>query len=208
MLTLYGYPNTRSIRIGWMLEELEQDYHYQLIDFAKGDIQSPEYLAINPAGKVPALRDEELVLTESAAIVSYLGDKFGATSLVPSAGTKARGRYEQWCYFALCELEQPLWTITKHKFALPKAQRVAEIFPTASWEFQRALKLFSQGLGEQQFILGDQFSAADILLAQTLFWASDTQQAIDQDNLRAYRDRLRTRPALERALQRENSVSK
>ncbi len=68
MITLYGFPNTRSVRIAWMLEELEQDYQYQLVDFTKGESQTPEFLAINPAGKVPALRDDELLLTESAAM--------------------------------------------------------------------------------------------------------------------------------------------
>ena len=207
MITIYGSPNSRSIRVTWMMEELGQDYQFSKIDYSKGESQSPEFLAINPAGKVPALLDDDLLLTESAAIVSYLGDKFQKTDLVPAAGTAERGRYDQWCYFVMSELEQPLWTMGKHRFAIPAEYRVADIFPTAEWEFQQALTLFSLGLAENDYILGDQFSAADILLAQTLFWATAFGQKIEQPNLRSYFDKMKQRPALLKAQQREKSGS-
>lgn len=203
MMKVYGYPNSRSTRITWMLEELEQDYEFCLVDFAKGEPQSPEYLAINPAGKVPAFQEDELLLLESAAIVAYLGDKTPDSKLVPSAGTVERARYDQWSYFAMCELEQPLWTIGKNKFALPEAQRCAEIFPTAQWEFQKALKLFSKGLGDKPYILGENFSGADVLLGQTLLWGTAFKQPIEQENLKAYQERVTSRPALARAKSRE-----
>ncbi len=203
MLTLYGYPDSRSLRVSWMLEELGVDYHYQLVDLAKREGQSPVYLAINPGAKVPALQDDQLVLTESAAIITYLGDKYPEQSLVPTAGSSQRAIYEQWSYFAISELEQPLWTMGKHKFVLPKERRVKEVLPTAQWEFQTALALLSQGLGEKDYILGDQFSAADILLGQTLLWGLAFKQAIEQANLQPYVDRLKQRPALVRALEKE-----
>lgn len=204
MITLYGAPNTRSLRASWMLEELQQEYDYRAIDFSKGDSQSPDYLALNPAGKIPALIDNDLTLTESAAILTYLGDKFPDKQLVPTAGTIARGQYEQWCYFALSEFEQPLWTMAKHKFALPKPQRVAAIIPTAEWEFQKALAILSTGLGDRDFILGSEFSAADILLGQTLIWAKAFAQPINQANITDYSARLNTRPALAKAIAKES----
>ncbi len=85
---------------------------------------------------------------------------------------------------------------------------MAAIINTAEWEFQRALSLFSQGLGDRPFILGDAFSAADILLAHTLSWAAAFKQPLTQDNLQAYNKRLLRRPALERAKQREQAESK
>ncbi|BFM14647.1 glutathione S-transferase family protein [Maricurvus nonylphenolicus] len=205
MLTVYGYPQTRSSRITWMLEELGQDYTYELIDFMKGQHKSAEYLAINPGGKVPAFKDDELLLTESAAIVTYLGDKFGRHDLVPAAGSTDRARYEQWAYFALCELEQGLWNMSKHRFALPSDKRVKELLPTASWEFQQALELLSQGLGDNDYILGDSFSAADILLGHSLFWGLSFKQPIEQKNLQTYIDRLRARPAVSQYQAREQA---
>jgi len=206
MITVYSTPNSRGTRITWLLEELGQVYDYHLIDFSKGDGKSPEFLAINPAGKVPAIEDDGLVMTESGAIVTYLADKFGDAGLIPEVGSKARGKYEQWSYFVLCELEQPLWTMGKHKFALPKEQRVTEIFPTAAWELQKALQLFSDGLGDNDYMVENRFTAVDILLAHTLIWATRFEQPIEQANLQAYLKRLSSRPALKQARQKEQNT--
>jgi len=206
MITVYGYPNTRTSRVTWLLEELGLDYKYQLVDLMKGEGRSAEYRAINPSGKVPALSDDELVLTESAAIMSYLGDKYYEASLVPSPGTAKRGLYDQWVCFAITELEQPLWTIGKHKFALPKERRVPEVFETSAWEFQKALALLSAGLGDKKYILGDDFSAADILLGHTLFWGAGFKQPIEQENLKSYIERLKTRPCLLSAKEKEGQA--
>ena len=206
MITVFGFPQTRSRRITWMLEELGQDYEFRLVDFNKGEPKSPEYLAINPAGKVPAMQDHDLLLTESAAIVTYLGDKFPEKRLVPKAGTAERGKFEQWCYFTLSELEQALWTMGKHRFALPEEQRVPAVLETASWEFQRALTLLEQGLGDQDYILGENFCAADILLGHTLIWGINFKQAVEQKNLQDYVQRLRDREALARAIAKEEAA--
>lgn len=204
MLTLYGSPNTRSLRVAWMLEELSLEWDYHPIALMKGEGRSESFLAVNPGGKVPALRDGDATLTESAAIVTYLGDKYAARELVPEPGTVARGQYDQWCHFAMSELEQPLWTIAKHTFAIPEKYRVPQVIDTASWEFQRALGLLSLGLGDNPYILGDTFSAADILLAHTLLWANAFKQPLDQPGIQDYFERTTRRPALHSARQKEN----
>jgi glutathione S-transferase len=204
MITLYSAPKTRGTRITWLLEELMQPYDYQLIDFSKGDSQSPEFLAINPAGKVPVMKEGELILTESAAIMSYLADKFSSGTLIPVAGTPERAKFDQWSLFALTELEQPLWTMSKHRFALPKKYRVGEVIFTAQWELQKALLLFSEGLGKKDYILGVKFSAVDILFCQTLIWAGSFKQDIAQKNLLDYRNRVMARPSYGQAIAREN----
>ncbi len=203
MITLYSFPNTRGRRISWMLEELDKSYEFKLIPRSENGFKSEAFLKINPAGKVPAIQDDDLVLTESAAIVTYLGDKFPNKGLVPVAGTAERGKYNQWCYFVLTELEQPLWTIGKHKFALPEDKRIPEILDTAAWEFQQALKLLDKGLAENDYILGDRFSAADILICHTLNWGTKFAQPIEQDKLKAYQERVSSRDALQRAILRE-----
>lgn len=203
MITVYGYPKTRSNRVIWMLEELGIDYQFQLINLMKGEGLSASFKAINPSGKVPALADDGLILTESAAMLTYLGDKYGSAPLMPKAGTAERGLHDQWLCFAIAELEQPLWTIGKHKFALPKDRRVPEVFETAAWEFQKALDLLSIGLGEKEYILGEDFSAADILLGHTLFWGLSFKQPIEQKNLQDYFARLKDRPARLAAIAKE-----
>ena len=208
MITLYSFPKTRGRRVTWMMEELGENYEFKLIPRGENGFKSDVFLKINPAGKVPAIQDGELVLTESAAIVTYLGDKFPNKGLVPAAGTTERGKYNQWSYFALTELEQPLWTIGKHKFALPEDKRIPAIFDTAAWEFQQALKILDKGLDGNNYILGDSFSAADILICHTLNWGTNFGQPIEQVKLKAYQERVSSRDALQRAIFREETVQK
>ncbi len=208
MIQLFNYPNSRSLRVTWMLEELEEDYEFTLVPLGSNEVAYKEYLKINPAGKVPAIRDGDLVLTESAAIVTYLGDKFPEKKLVPPAGTAARAKHDQWCYFVLSELEQPLWTKGKHKFVLPADKRVPAVFETAEWEFQKALKILSQGLDGNKFILGDIFSAADILVGHTLSWARTAKQPVEFQNVKDYAASVLGRAALQRARAREAAAVK
>ena len=207
MMRLFSYPRTRGTRVTWMLEELGAPYEYELVPFGDNAFASPAFLRINPGGKVPALQDGTLTLTESAAIVSYLGDKFPTRGLVPPAGSPERARHDQWCYFVLSELEQPLWTKGKHRFMLPKDLRVPAIVETANWEFQKALGILSQGLGDKPFILGDDFTAADILIGHTLIWAEQAKQSIDYQNVRDYAGRLRAREACKRTREKEAALA-
>lgn len=207
MLTVYGCANTRSTRVVWTLEETGAEYEYVPIDLRAGAGWEPDYLAINISGKVPTLVDSEFVLTESAAICTYIGDRFPDAGLVPPVGTQERASYNQWCYFALSELEQPLWTIAKHHFALPERRRVPAVCDTARWEFSIAAKVLAAGLGRRSFIVGDRFTVADILIAHTLAWACACELPLDYEHLPAYAERLWDRPALARAQQREQAES-
>ncbi len=132
MITLYGYPRTRSLRISWLLEELGLDWDYSLVDFYQGTHRSEAFLGINPAGKVPAVTDGNLTLIESGAICLHLAQKYGQDRLLPQPGSDASALHHQLMIFVLCELEQPLWTIGKHKFALPEDKRVSAVIDTAA----------------------------------------------------------------------------
>ncbi|EDQ01185.1 glutathione S-transferase family protein [Shewanella benthica] len=202
MIKLYGVPRSRSLRVSWTLEELGLDWQYHYINFAKGDSRSPDFLAVNPCGKVPALVDDELVVTESAAIVLHLAEKYGDRKLLPQPGSDASALHHQWVSFIITELEQPLWTIGKHKFALPEELRQESMLPVAKWEFDKAAAIAENWLPESDFLLGDEFSAADILLAHTLVWATRFEQTIPP-KLAAYRDRVSKRPAMVKALEKE-----
>jgi len=203
MLTLYGFPRSRSTRALWMLEELGVDYQYRIVDLGAGEGQQPAYLALNPAGKVPTLDDDGFVLTESVAILTYLGDRFPDAGLLPPAGSHDRAKYLQWACFVISELEQPLWTIAKHKFALPKEKRVGTIFETAGWEFQRAAATLAAGLRGRDYLVGESFTAADILAAHTLAWAEAFKLPLGDPQLVEYARHQLGRAAWQRARERE-----
>ena len=205
MLTVYGFPSARSSRVVWALEEAGVEYEYIYVDVKAGAGWQPEYRALNAGGKVPTLVHDGFVLTESAAICTYIGDCFPSARLVPQVGTQERARYNQWCYFALSELEQPLWTINKHTFALPEQRRVSAILDTARWEFAVAAQVLAAGLGRREFIIDEHFSAADILITHTLSWARALEVPLGNEHLEAYAALLLARPAWIRARQRERA---
>jgi glutathione S-transferase len=204
MIKLYAYPRSRSTRVLWMLEELGVDYEYIKVDLMAGEGQTPEFKAIHPGGKVPAIDDNGLVLTESAAILNYLGDKYPERGLVPEAGTVERARYDEWSYFALTELEQPLWTVGKHTFVFPEGKRVPDILPVAQWEFLKACNVLSRWLEGKEYALGDSFTAVDILFAHTLRWAAAFKVPSGSAVLDSYRDRMSERPAFKRVIAKES----
>ncbi|MCZ4339248.1 glutathione S-transferase family protein [Shewanella colwelliana] len=206
MITLYGTPRSRALRVSWLLEELGIDWTFSFINFSKGDNRSDSFLALNPSGKIPVISDDNLVLTESAAICQYLAEKYGEGRLLPTAGTTNAGHYHQWVSFIICELEQPLWTMGKHKFALPDEQRQPSILSVAKWEFDKAAALAEAMMPNTPYLLGDELSVADILLAHTLMWATVFEQTLPP-KLTAFRDRLQTRPALAKALAKTEAIA-
>ncbi|TVP14212.1 glutathione S-transferase family protein [Shewanella sp. KCT] len=206
MITLYGTPRSRALRVSWLLEELAIDWQFHFINFAKGDNRSEAFLAMNPCGKVPVIKDDDLVLTESAAICQYLAEKYGQGQFLPTPGTPQAALYHQWMSYIICELEQPLWTMGKHKFALPEEHRLPAILPTAVWEFDKAAAIAEQWLPGSDYLLGDTPTVADIMLAHTLMWATVFEQQIPP-KLAAFRDRMQTRPALASALKKTEAVA-
>ncbi|QQX81381.1 glutathione S-transferase family protein [Shewanella sp. KX20019] len=204
MITLYGVPRSRSLRVSWTLEELGLEWEYRFINFSKGDSRHADFLAINPCGKVPALIDNGKAMTESAAIAVFLAEKYGEGRLLPIAGSDASAQHHKWISFITNELEQPLWTIGKHKFAIPEELRLEAMFKVAKWEFDKAAAIAEQWLPDTPFLLGAEISVADILLAHTLLWATRFEQAIPP-KLAEYRDRVTAREAMKNALAKEEA---
>jgi len=106
-MKLYGFAPTRTIRALWMLRELDLDFEYVQVDLTKGEHRRPEFLAVNPVGKVPVLVDDDLVLSESVAIVLYLAEKYPQKGFLP-ADLRARAEVNRWLLFTVTELEQPI----------------------------------------------------------------------------------------------------
>ena len=172
MLQVYGFKRSRAFRVAWALEEVGAEYAFHALDPRAGEHRSPEYLALNPAGKVPTLVDGPLVLTESAAIVAWIGERFPEAGLAPPPGTLDRARYLEMMAFVNAELEQPIWSMGKHRFALPRAQRIPEMLETARWEYGRASTALEAMLQGRTWAIGERFSLADVMLGQTLSWAA------------------------------------
>ncbi len=202
MIKLIGAPRTRSLRVAWALEELGLDWQYEPLDFSKGEHKSKEFLALNPSGKIPVLIDNDLVITESAAIALYLAEKYGGGKLLPEQGSDASAKHHQWVSYITNELEQPLWTISKHKFALPAELRQAGMLSVATWEFNKAADIAEGLLPETDFLCGDELMVADILLTHVLLWATSFKQTVPP-KLAQYRDRVAARPAMATALRKE-----
>ena len=206
-ITVFGTPMTRSLRAVWALEEAGADYSYQRIDLRAGEGRKPDFLAINPGGKVPVIKieseDGEQTVPESAAIVTWVGEHFPESNLLPPPTDSARNQYFRWIVFAVAELEQPLWTMSKHTFAIPEKHRVPQVVDTAQWEWKVAMRLLETGLGTKPWILGDNFSGADIMLAHTLKWGTAKAGALDSVVLTEYMDRAFARDACQAAIARE-----
>lgn len=202
MICIYGFPNTRTTRATWALEEAGASYEFVPVNLPKGEHKLPDFLRLSPGGKVPVLVDEDLVLTESAAICTYIGEKFPDSRLVPT-NSHERARYLQWCFFAMSELETPLWTLTKHTRLLPQEKRVPAVLDTCRWEFGIAARVLAQHMESREYAIGDHFTAADILLGSTLNWARRMDIAFESAALEDYTNRMSIRPALARARARE-----
>lgn len=204
MITLYGMPRSRSLRVSWALEELELTWQYKKIRLDQGEHRQPSFKVLNPAGKLPVLQDGKQTITESAAICLYLAEKYNDKSLLPHPSSSDSARHHQWISFILTELEQPLWNISKHSFILPKEQRIGEMLPLASQEFEHACETACHWLSDGPYLLNDQFTVADILLTHTLNWAITARQSLPEP-LNSYRKRVSRRPALASALEKELS---
>lgn len=202
-MKLYGFGRSRSFRCVWALEEAQLQYEYCPVSFGSseaGGTQSDDYRDINSQGKVPTLVDGDLVLTESAAIVNYIARKVPEKHLIPDTDPQL-SKYDEMCFFILSDLEQGLWSNGKHRFALPEAQRIPQMLETASWEFAKAQKALTKLFTGNGFVLGEQFTMADILLAQTIAWAHRFEFEVSAEFL-DYQQRMFSRPACHKALQK------
>jgi glutathione S-transferase len=205
-MKLYGYRNGRTLRALWALEEVGAAYEYVEVDIMRGEGRKPWFLKINPGGKVPVLDDGGIIITESTAICIHLAEKYPEIGLLPPVGTAERTECHKWVSFILTELDAPLWTIGKHRFALPKERRVPAVIDTAIWEFDVAVKILATGLANRPYLVGGSFTVADILAGHTLLWAKSTRLELGSDSLVSYLNTLTLRDALARARDKAHAL--
>ncbi len=174
-LQLWGGATSRTFRPHWMLHELGIDYEPKLIGSRTGETQQPAFLELNPKEKIPVLVDGDFVLTESVAIVTYLGDHYGSDKqprLVPAANTRARARYNEWMSFIQMELDaHTLYVIRRHKDLAELYGAAPAAIDAAIAGFTKQVRVAQLRLESSHYLLGDEFSAADLVLMTCLAWA-------------------------------------
>lgn len=192
-MQLYEFGPTRSLRVRWTLQELGVDFDAVEVRLPAGEHLQPAFLRINPAAKLPALVDGDLVLTESAAIVLYLAEKYPQGKLLPT-GIEQRAEHYRWLLFTVTELEQPLWRIARHTFLYPEAQRLPAEIEIARRDFRQMAAVAENHMRGREFVLGDAVSACDFVLAYTLDWADIENLLGEYPALLAYMQRMYRRP--------------
>ncbi|UOB58243.1 glutathione S-transferase family protein [Burkholderia pyrrocinia] len=192
-MKLYGFAGTRSQRALWGLKELDADFEFVSVNLLAGEHKRPEFLRVNPAGKVPVLVDGDRVIPESAAIVLYLADKYPEKALLP-IDPALRAQAYRWVMFAVTELEQPLWRITRHTFLYPPEKRSPADIELAREDFATMAAILDEHLEGREFIVGDTLTVADCVTAYLIDWASECNLIEPFPQLRAYLDRLYARP--------------
>lgn len=198
-MKLYHVPQSRSGRPRWMLEELEVPYDLELRSTSDGSLKTPEYLAINPNGTVPTLVDGGTALYESAALCLYLADKYADKGLAPAIGSKDRGLYYQWVLYAMTTLEPPILQVFLHAVHLPEAERNAKVAEEGREKFKEVAAVLARALDGRPFLLGERFTAADVMIGSTLVWAGMLGLLEGFPALQEYVQRLMQRPAFQRA---------
>ena len=192
-MKLYEFAPTRSIRVRWMLQELGVDFESVTVNLVAGEHHRPEFLKINPAGRVPVLVDDDLVLTESVAIVLYLAEKYPHTGLIPT-DLKQRSQVYRWLLFTATELEQPLWRISRHTALYPEPLRLPAEVSLARQDFTEMIAVMEDQIQGCQFIVGDTVTIADFVSAYTLDWANEFGLLDNCPQLLQYMERLYARP--------------
>ncbi|WP_119462758.1 glutathione S-transferase [Rhodospirillaceae bacterium SYSU D60014] len=199
-VTLYYSPNTRSLGALTLLEELGVPYELHVLDMKAGEQRQPAYLAINPMGKVPALKHGEAIVTEQVAVFLYLADLFPEAGLAPQIGDPLRGPYLRWLvYYAGCF--EP--AVVDH--ALKREPAPPAMSPYG--DYDTMLKTLVDQLGKGPYLLGDRFSAADVLWGTALTWTMGWKLVPDLPEITAYVNRVNARPAVARARAKEAELA-
>lgn len=197
-LTLYHAAPSRSSIVHWMLEELGEPYDIHLVSFKKGENLKPEFLAINPMGKLPTIKHGDAIITEAAAICTYLADEFPQAKLNVPIGNPQRGAYLKWLFFGPSCVEP---AVLERAFPRKEpAPRSAAGFG----DFDTVMTTLAKGVGAADpYLMGKQFTAADVIIGSALRWGMMFKLVPERPEFTAYVARLSERPALKRATEKD-----
>ncbi|MRL69420.1 glutathione S-transferase family protein [Brevundimonas sp. SPF441] len=198
-IVFYTNPMSRGRIVRWMLEEAGQPYRTVVVDYAA--MKSPDYLAINPMGKVPAVAHSGIVVTECAAICAYLADAFPDAGLAPATDDPLRGLYYRWMFFAAGPVEAAV--TAKSLGQLPPPEKSAMV---GYGSFDQVIDGLEHALDRSPWILGERFSAADVYVGSQIAWGLMFKSLPERPAFTAYAERITTRPAAVRAREIDDAL--
>jgi glutathione S-transferase len=193
-MKLYHQPMTRSSRVRWLLAELDAPHEVAQVDVFMGEGRKPEYRQVNPHGFVPALEVDGQVLLESSAICMFLADRHLDKGLAPAHDSPLRAKYYQWMVYVPATCDPAIEAIMFHTRFLPEEKRLPALVETSKKKWKVCERVLAEGIGAKPWILGDTFSAADVVVASTLGWARFAGVLSDDPTLAAYLERATSRP--------------
>lgn len=199
-LILYHAVPSRSSIAHWMLEEIGHPYELRLLDLKKGENRTAEYLAVNPMAKVPAVVHDGVVVTEAAAICCHLADAFPEAGLNFPVGDPRRGPYLKWLFFSPSCIEPAVTDKALNREAPPRSM-------VGYGDYETLVDVLSAALKGGPYLLGDTFTAADVVLGSTLRWAMMFELLPRRDAFGEYAERLEARPALQRAMATDTEIA-
>ena len=200
-ITLYHASPSRSSIVLWMLEEIGQPYDIKLVTLSKGENQKPEYLAINPMGKVPALKHGDTVITEVAAICTYLADEFPDKKLNVPVGTPRRGVYLKWMFFGPGCMEPAV--IDR---AAPRKEEARRAM-LGYGDFDTCMNVVAKAVEKGPWLMGEQFTAADVVIGANIRWGMMFKMIPERKEFADYAARIAARPAAQRAEAKDKELS-
>lgn len=201
MMVFYTNPMSRGRIAHWMLEEVGEPYEVKLLAFDKGEHKRAEFLSVNPMGKVPALIHRGVVITEAAAICAYLADAFPAKKLAPALDDPRRGTYLRWMFFGASCIEAAL---TDKAFPRAEAPHAGTL---GYGSYDSALASLEHALTPGPWILGDEFSAADVYVGSQVGWGLMFKTLEPRPVFQAYAARCNERPAMQRMIELNNGYA-
>ena len=200
-LTFYTHPQSRGRIVRWMLEEIGQPYRTELLEYDT-TMKAPAYLAINPMGKVPAIRHGDTVVTEAAAICAYLADAFPQARLAPPPGDRLRGPYYRWLFFVAGPLEQA-WTNKAMGFVVPQERERMMGYG----RFEHVIDALEGAVSRAYYMVGDSFTAADVYLGSGIGFGMQFGMIEKRPAFERYWGRLSARPAALRAKEIDDALA-
>ena len=192
-LVLYSNPQSRGRIARWMLEEIGQPYAVEVVDYASM-MKSPAYLAVNPMGKVPALRHGDVVVTETAAICAYLADAFPAACLAPPSGHKLRAPYYRWLFFTAGPVEYAVSNKALGFVVPPDRERMM-----GYGKVSQVMSVLEAAVSQSDYLAGDSFTAADLVVGSQLGFGMMFGTIEKRPAFERYWQRVSSRPAYQRA---------
>ena len=202
IITFYHNPMSRGRMVHWMLEECGAPYEVKLVDFNKREHKAPSFVAINAMGKLPTIVHKGVVITEVAAIITYLADAFPAAGLAPALDDPKRGVFLRWMFFGAGCVDS---AIIDKMFSRPAPERPGAI---GYGSFDDTINAITLALKPAPYLLGEKFSAADLYISAQLGWGTFMKVLQPSAEIGAYFERCSSRPASQRALAQGEEFTK